>query len=260
MVANMRSALARGLKEVMACKPHGHTLSIAAGGPSLADTIGEIEGHIAAMNGSLKFLLERGIVPEFCGVLDSSPHMADIVVADPRVRYLVASNCDPALFDKLLEAGCRVWLWHPTPYSIGTEDGARVVKAAHPDNWLMIAGGSTMGLRWVNLGYVLGYRDFHLHGLDSSFRGTETHAYGDRRSTREWVESSSIEIAGHKTSLNFLQQVEDFAAMLERFSAEDIEPVSVAVHGSGLLQTCWTRWLSDLSVRPQEAFRRVLEC
>lgn len=257
MVKNMRSALSSGLREVPACVPHGESLAVAAGGPSLADTYHDLEsqGHVAAVNGSLGFLLDRGIVPTFCGVLDASPHMADVVAADPRVRYLVASNCDPALFDKLIGAGCKVWLWHPTPASIGTDGGEKLLREMRPDTWKMVAGGCTMGLRWVSLGYLMGYRDFHLHGLDSSFRDDKTHAYDDRRSNKEWIDASSLEINGFRTSLNFMQQVTDCSMMLARFQMPDIEPTKIEIYGDGLLQSCWRHWKENGDrMSPQEAF------
>lgn len=256
MVENMRSALSRGLREVKACKPHGYALAIASGGPSLADTYQDLEAHgdVAAVNGSLGFLLEKGIVPTYCGVLDSNEHMVDVVVADPRVRYLVASNCHPKLFDKLIDAGCKVWLWHTTPKSINSEEGARLLKEHRPETWYMIGGGCTIGLRWVNLGYVMGYREFHLHGLDSSFREDRSHAYKDRR-WGKWVDESSLEINGYKTSLNFLQQVGDAANMITRFQQGDMEPVKFHIHGDGLLQACWRHWEANKdTMSPGEAF------
>ncbi len=262
MVENIKSALSRGLREVPACRQHESTLAIAAGGPSLADTYTLLkeQGHIAAVNGSLKFLLDKGIVPEFCGVLDSSPHMADVVVADPRVRYLIASNCDPSLFDKLLRAGCKVWLWHPTPGSIGSDEGWKLLKEQQPTTWNMIAGGCTIGLRWVNIGYFLGYRSFHLHGLDSSFRDDQTHAYADRR-CGAWVDANALEMAGHRTSLNFLQQVTDCAAMIELFKGPSVEPTELNIYGDGLLQTCWRFWEENKDrMSPSQAFKEILEC
>jgi hypothetical protein len=262
MVENIKSALARGLREVPACMRHGCALAVAAGGPSLEDTYTLLpgQGHIAAVNGSLKFLLEKGIIPEFCGVLDASPRMAEIVVADPRVRYIVASNCDPSLFDKLLDAGCKVWLWHPTPASIGTDEGAKALRELRPDNWRMIAGGCTIGLRWVNIGYLLGYRSFHLHGLDSSFRNDQTHAYADRR-CGAWVDANSLEIAGRRTSLNFLQQVTDCAAMIELFTSARVERTELQVYGDGLLQDCWRHWKADeTKMSPSQAFKEFLDC
>jgi hypothetical protein len=258
MVENMRSALSRGLPEVRACQPHGCSLAVAAGGPSLSDTYESLkdQDHIAAVNGSLGFLLDKGIVPTFCGVLDSSPHMADVVVADSRVRYLIASNCHPSLFEKLIAAGCKVWLWHTTPASIGTDAGLALLKATRPDTWLMVGGGCTIGLRWVNLGYVLGYREFHLHGLDSSFRDRQTHAYDDRRNG-DWVDGHSLEINGYKTSLNFMQQVTDAAHMIERFKLADMQPVKMTVYGDGLLQAAWRFWEANQdSMSAPDAFQQ----
>jgi hypothetical protein len=221
MLDNMRTNSARGLKELEPCRPHPALMSVAAGGPSLADTYKDLAGYIVAVNGSLGFLLEKGIVPDACAVLDPGEHMS--VVADKRVRYFIASICDPSLFDKLRD--CDVTIWHPTSESIGVE---------YPET-LSVGGGCTMGLRWLNLGYLLGFRRFHLHGLDSSFRET-THAYPDRADSKE-----RITVNGRQTRFNFLAQVNDFFDVLDRFSKPDIEPVEIEVFGDGLLQDEWKR-------------------
>lgn len=236
MLDNMRSALARRLPELRPCKPHSHVMHVAGGGPSLADTATELGNYVAAVNGSLGYLLSRGIVPNACGVLDPGAHMADIVAADRRVRYFVASLCDPVVFDKLLSAGCHVTLWHPS----GTPGAEDVLKDAQPDTWLMIGGGSTMGVRWVNLGYALGFRSFVLHGLDSSFRDDRTHAYPDRADAKAWTT-----VNGYPTRLNFLAQVSDFLAVMHRMKQTDIDPIHVDVRGDGLLQSTWRALQGD---------------
>ena len=240
MLANMRSSIARGLPLVTPCKPHGLTLSVAGGGPSLEDTYQDLDGFICAVNGSLKFLLDKGTkegCSYACGIMDAGEHIADLIVADPEVRYYVASVCDPKVFDKL--KGCDVRLWHITPDS--TED-AKGVKAlldeSYGDDWFAIGGGCTMGLRWINLGYFLGFRKFKLHGLDSSFRGSSTHAYPDRADTKD-----RIEFAGRLTRPNFLAQVYDFIGTLNLFSGPGYENIAISVHGEGLLQDEWARWL-----------------
>lgn len=250
MCANARSALARGLPEVRRCKPHGHVMEIAAGGPSLADTAGDLTGYVAAMNGSLRYLLQRGIVPHACGVLDPGAHMADIVEADPRVRYYVASVVHPSVLDKLTR--CHVTLWHPagTP---GLED---IVAAARPDTWLMIGGGSTMGVRWLNLAYVLGFRAFRVHGLDSSFRDGATHAYPDRADGKR-----HFEFMGRTTRPNFMAQVSDFLAVMHNFARSDMDPVTVEVKGDGLLQDIWREHAdvrgADCDRREAAKYRRM---
>jgi FkbM family methyltransferase len=235
MLANMRAAIARGLPVVTPCKAHGHLMSIAGGGPSLADTYDQMSGFICSVNGSLKWLLEHdqnGLASYACGVMDAGAHIADGLVAHPNVRYYVASVCDPAVFDKLKD--CDVRLWHVTPQS--TEDTSGVealLNEAYPNGWHAIAGGCTMGLRWVNLGYFLGFRKFHLHGMDSSFRKGATHAYPDRADSKE-----HIFFDGFETRHNFLAQVHDFADMLEWLHDFDCN-VEMEVFGDGLLQNEW---------------------
>lgn len=241
MVENIRSALGRGLPEVKFCRPHDLDISIVGGGPSLADTWRDLNGYIAAINGSMAYLLDKGITPNACGLLDPNHHIVDMVPAHKDVTYFVASVCDPDLFDKLRD--CHVVLWHPTaiPFS---EDilGGR----------LQVGGGCTMGLRWINLAYVCGFRSFHLHGMDSSFRDGKTHAYPDYRDDDE-----HLTVNGYLTRLNFLEQITDFAGMLARLSMPDVDPINIEVHGDGLLQNGW-RYYQKVkgTMSPQEAFQR----
>ena len=189
-----------------------------------------MKGDIAAVNGSLDFLMERDVKPWACGVLDPGDHMADIVSPHNGIFYFVASVCHPSVFDRL--AGCDVILWHPSGLF-----GAEGIVAAHDGpEALLIGGGSTMGLRWVNLAYVMGYRNFDLHGLDSSFRGNSTHAYPDRRDGAQ-----TITVDGFETSQNFMAQVADFFGMIDRFNQADVDPTTMDVRGDGLLQTYWHR-------------------
>jgi len=238
IIENIRSSTARpGLNSFGRFKPHDRTIGIAAGGPSLADTYQDIRGDIAAVNGSLRFLLERGITPWGCGILDPRPRLADVIDAHPDVIYFVSSTCAPEVFDKL--KNCTVVLWHPSPWP----DGLPV-----PD--LLIGGGTTIGLRWMTMAYTMGYRRFDLHGLDSSYRGKASHAYPDG------FDRTVIEVDGYTTEPNFVVQVQDFMAMMEAFKGEDIEPISVRVNGDGLLQSKWNEVL-DASRGLVEAAERT---
>ena len=235
MAENIRSALGRGLPEAGRFRAHDRLMAVAGGGPSLADTWHELQGVVVAVNGSLGFLLERGLMPWACGVCDPNPHMADIVEPRAGVFYFVASCCDPAVFDRL--RGCDVVLWHLT-------GPAEPILAERGGDWLAIGGGCTMGLRWLNLAHAMGFRKFHLHGLDSSFRGGATHAYPDRQDARD---SQRLTVEGYPTRLNFLAQVSDFFKVMERFAQPDLDPIGVELFGDGLLQHLWRR-------RPEGAF------
>jgi FkbM family methyltransferase len=231
----VRSALSRALPQVSLCAPHAYPLSVAAGGPSLEDTYKKLWGCIVAVNGSLSFLLQKGIIPDSCGVCDPSPHMADIVEAHPGVRYYLASVVHPALYDKLLDAGCQVVQWH-----CGPMEGLNDILNSYAPNLITVGGGATMGLRWQSLGYVLGFREFHLHGLDSSFRGSATHAYPDHQDGGEF-----IEFDGFQTKPNFLGQMADFFGWINRLKQPDVDPVKFVMYGEGLLQKRFREWQLD---------------
>jgi hypothetical protein len=236
LLEHVRSAVSRGLPEVKECKTHSEVLSIAGGGPSLADTWKELDGIVAAVNGSLSYLLDKDFVPHLCGVCDPSEHMRDIVEADGRVTYFIASCVHPSVFDKLLKASCRVYLWHLHPI-----DGLDALLAElYPQGWLQVPGGCTMGLRWVPLGYLNGFRKFHLHGLDSSFRDSSSHAYPDHQDHKDW-----ITFDGYPTRVNFLGQVVDFIRMIEELGKPGVDPTEIKMFGDGLLQKRYRDWLAE---------------
>lgn len=241
MLANARVNLARRLPVIKPFPAHGTVLSVAGGGPSLADTWQDLKGAVAAVNGSLAFLVDKGVTPWGCAVMDPGQHMKDVVPRVPGVHYLIASVCDPSLFDHL--EGLDVGIWHP-----GGAPGLRqVLEEVKGTNWTMVAGGSTMGVRWLNLGYTMGFRHFEFHGLDSSYRGEATHAYPDHTDG-----SDHLVVDGYHTKLAFVRQVSDFFAIVDAFSDHHVEPITIELHGDGWLQSRW-REFRDLN---PDAFRQ----
>ena len=248
MLENAKINMARGLPEVVRCRAHEHELSIIGGGPSAEDTIADARGYIAAVNGSLGWLLNHGVVPNACAVLDSGDHLADIVEPHQDVTYFVAANASPRVFDRL--AGCHVVTWYPTAIP-GLEEH---LKAVRPRDWFMIGGGCTMGLRWINLGYVCGFRSFHLHGLDSSFKDGRTHAYPDRADGKD-----TIVVEGYRTRLNFLHQISDFLVTMETFNKPEMDRTEFKLYGNGLLQSTVDRHLRECGELsgPRATLRRM---
>ncbi len=238
LLANVRHALTLGLPEVKQCAAHDEIMSIAGGGPSLQDTYKDLTGFVAAVNGSLPYLLEKGVTPQMCGVCDPSEHMVDIVEAKEGVAYFLASCVHPKVFDKLIAANCTVYLWHLHPI----EGLDALLSEYYPDGWVQIPGGCTMGTRWLTLGYHLGFRKFHIHGLDSSFRDKSSHAYPDKQDDKEW-----ITFDGFKTRVNFIGQVVDFIGLMENGLSQDVEPIEIKMFGDGLLQWRYRKWLEAVA-------------
>lgn len=226
---NVRSALDRGLPEIVPCTPHNHVLSIAGGGPSIANTYQQLDGYVVGINGSLQWLADKGVRTFACGLLDPRPRIADNLLVDKNVRYFVSTTCAPEVFDKL--EGCAVTTFTPS----GIPEVEETLRERKPNDWLTIGGGATMGLRWILIGVMLGFRHFKLHGMDSSFAPGATHAYPDVKDgdTRSFFISR-----GRLTSIDMLQQVAEFFETLELLHMST-PGIKIEVFGDGLLQDAW---------------------
>jgi len=232
-VSHVEKSMSLGLPQFgKKCRAHSNVLSIVGGGPSIKETVGELHGYVVAINGSLKWLLDRGQKVFACGVLDPGEHIAEGLVRNDNVRYFVSSTAHPNTFDKL--KGLNVTIWHPG----GCDEVNKVVFERNPDA-LIIGGGCTMGLRWINLGYMLGFRKFDCYGMDSSFSKDGTHAYPD---WKDDAEERFIKSRGYTTSRDMLQQVADYLVARERFTFPDSDGIEVNMHGDHLMREAHDLW------------------
>ena len=167
LCSNIRSSLARGLPELtLAPIKHDGNMVLVASGWSMPDYIDEIKAHrkagrpIVAIKAAHDFLCQNGIEPDMWVNLDPRDRTDGVQLANDHTVYLVASRCPPVMFDHL--KGRKILLWHS--WAEGPEYGAI------GPNKLAIGGGTTSGLRAINIGYCLGYRKFVMYGYDSCNR------------------------------------------------------------------------------------------
>jgi hypothetical protein len=222
-------------------------LLICGGGPSIQQDLKTLRklakrgGKIWAVNKTYDWLITKGITPTYCCLLDPKPRVADYVTKPSRkTTFFIASQCDPKVFENL-EDHKRV-LWHPGVDYFNQEWPAPILKAEWTRPWVVIPGPTTVGLRAVPLGYFLGFRKFHLFGLDSSMEGANLHAYEKERMS---VSEGDIEVKTpnrrevFKTNAHMAKQYLDFDQMIEKIGgfikARQWEPIDITVHGSGLL-------------------------
>jgi len=184
--------------------PNKQTLCIAAGGPSINNTIRDRFGTLVTVNGAHDWLIDRGIVPIACGFMDWRPRLADMFTPREDVQYYVADSVHKAVEDKL--------------------EGFRVVP------WKRIQAGNvcTMGLAWISIGHLMGYRKFDLHGFDSSFREGATHVYPNYQDDKE---RGKCKIGKFFTADRWVAQIIDFFKLKDRFKDAEF-----TIHGDGLLQ------------------------
>ena len=228
LCSNIRSALARGFQEMtLAPTKHDGNMVLVASGWSMPDFVEEIRAHrkagrpIVAIKAAHDFLCENGIEPDLWVNLDPRDRTSGIQRLNDHTVYMPASRCPPSTFDYL--KGRRVLLWHS--WAPGPE-----MEAIGPGK-LAIGGGTTSGLRAINIGYCLGYRNFTLYGYDSCNR-----ADGLKRFTGEYT-GPTIDIwvggaTGKKFNCNMAmaQQANEFQKLFEVMG-----DIRVDVKGPGLI-------------------------
>ena len=218
------------------CKPHPvqkDTVAIlAAGGPSLTNHVEEIRGKrdagakLFCVNGTGRFMLQNGIKPSVQVILDARPQNINFIgTPDPKIRYLIASQCHPMVFDYL--KGHDVWIWH----AAGLDDEAAILNRYYHGQWNHITGGSTVTLRTIWLMRTLGFKQIHIYGMDSCYLyGGEHHAY---KQDPEDHQKCKVTVGSKEfvCDLWMYSQAVDFANLSAALGHE----LELAVHGDGLI-------------------------
>ena len=169
LVEHIKHALKLGLPEFRpSFVKHDGTFVICGSGPSLVDFADEIRidkemnRPIVAVKKAHDWLMDQGIEPDIFITLDPRDRRNCIERETENTVYLIASRCPPSLFTHLKDR--RVLLWH----SYSESEETRYFAGSNRE---LIGGGSTSGLRAVNIGYLLGFRKFKFYGMDSCNRG-----------------------------------------------------------------------------------------
>lgn len=204
---------------------HDGTALVVAGGPSLALTLQSIKSHQAngaklfALNKSPYFLIRHGIIPDAHVLLDAAPFVTDYVHRQVRMERYYSSQCDPAVLDL---AGDELILWDPFIEGICEA----VPEAKGP----FIGGGTTVGTRAIGLCYMLGYRQIHVYGLDSSYDGADGHAYA--QSDYMTMLDVTFQNKKYRTPPQLLAQAQEFQNLLPEILGQGVE---LHIHGEGLI-------------------------
>ena len=215
--------------------PHdGHAVMV-GGGPSLAGLVDEIRRRgadgqtIFALNGAAQFLARHGIGVDYQVVIDARPDNVRFVEGRPARRYLLASQCDPSLFDAL--AGAPVTLFH-----WGMEGIQDHIPKGNGKPYAILAGSYVVGPIAISAACVLGFRKFHLYGYDSSDAPDgAAHAYPQAQTAAE-EKRLEVSVAGRtfRTSFAMFKQAEAFPAFAAMLAEHGC---LITVHGDGLLPT-----------------------
>ena len=209
---NIVSAYARKLPECTKQPFRAGRLAIVGSAPSVSDYLDEIKAcdEIWAVNGSYDWLLSQGIVPHGFLGMDPVPGLAEYVKsARKETTFYISSVCDPSVFDAL--AAFSIKLWHTKQEAL-----------CYPEGVVLLGGGSTCLTRAPFLADLLGWRDIHIFGGDSSYTQDRycyqggTYAEENKRAVM-WVE---VDGATFPTVLGLAQQASQFCVIHEMFKGQ----------------------------------------
>lgn len=225
---NMRENAKWGFPTVKMTPPHHQTMVIVGGGPSLKANLDYLRHlpkthKIFCVNDVHDYLIEEGITPWAFGIMEVAPWSREFLIHAKRgIRYYLASMCHPTMFERLKKL--NVIVWHAQS-DIGEEP---IIREDYGD-WIIIPGAEAMSVRAVNLGMTLGFRNFEMVGVDSSFED-RSHVYMDN----DHLETVTVTCNGRdfKTKAYLARQADDF----RRFLGSCGHMFKLKCHGDGLIQ------------------------
>ncbi len=215
-------------------RPKRGRFNIVGGAPSLRRSLKAIKKRLKrgepvfAINQAAQYLVDNGIVPTAVISLDGLPTVAEMIPIRDDIDYYVASQCSPRLFDAL--KGRRVILWHAWDSAYDLEE--ILERSGKP--WVTVGGGRTSALRCISLAWLMGYKNIHMYGVDSSYDdAADHHAYEQKYDDHMKLETIKINYGGRefKSSPAFCGQAYDFISQLNNYG----HLYRVQVHGKGLL-------------------------
>jgi len=170
LLSHVKHAMTLPIKHFAPSMQHDHEFVVVGSGPSLRDTWEQVRdlkeqgGYICAVKGAHDFLIERDVIPHIAVAVDPQPHIKECFTRNrDDVTYFIASQCNPEMFEFLKHRD--IVLWH---LLTGKEGEKEALKGE-----VAVGGGSTSGLRAVTLGWMMGFRRFHLFGFDSCLTGDD---------------------------------------------------------------------------------------
>lgn len=230
--ANIERNIRRPLPQVQPYLKQEQPIGLICGGPSLNDFADEIKRRydgglrLVSVNGTHDWLLDRGMHPSAHIMVDSRRSNAGFVKRpDARCKYLIASQCHPAVFDRLKEA--NVYVWHA---ACGPTETA-LLDDHYLGRYYVTLGGSTVTLRGLSLLRMLGFCRIELWGFDSCCRGQAHHAYP--QDEHEKYKKVELEIEGRPFTCEawMHSQAKEFQGLAKMLGDE----LELVVHGDGLI-------------------------
>ena len=232
VIRNVRANIQRGLPQMQVHEPNEQLVLLILGGPSLPEFEDDIRekwksgAALISTNATHDWLIERGLTPSLHMQLDARPFNARFVQNwQAGIKYFIASQSDPMVFDTL--EGADVTIWH----CMSKPNERRLLHKYYLGNFYEVPGGGTIGTRGLMLLRMLGFCNIEAYGFDSCYMGDDHHAYEQAENGSDPIGVTDIDGREFRCEPWMFEQAQDFLKMLEHVD----EKFNLVVHGDGLI-------------------------
>ncbi len=156
--------------------PHTGRMAIVGGGPSVTNYLENIKKYknsdldnIMSVNAAHNWLIARGVIPRIHVISEFDFDDIKYPLGGPPhkdVTYYISSSCHENISRQL--AGYKRVLFHP----FMPMQGYQTAIGHYFKNEFMVASGYATFFKSLAIATVLGFRQFELFGIDSSFEGS----------------------------------------------------------------------------------------
>lgn len=221
--------------------PHNGKCAIVGAGPSVTKFVDQIReigrgplNILMSVNGAHEWLRKQGIVPNIHVIFENDLEEAKTALGGEPVKgttYYIASHCARPVFTQL--KNYKRVLYHAF---LSPQEYQRAIARYFPGEF-MVAGGYATMFRSLTIAIILGYRDFDLFGIDSSFEES-SHLDGYAIANREpkvtiWgADPEHKNLKKFTTQGGLAYQANEFIEYCKANQAN----LRLRVHGDGLLR------------------------
>lgn len=214
--ANIKYSTTLIKKWLPGCVDNKNTAVLVSAGPSYLDHLDEIRTrqnngeYIFCVKTNHNALIEHGIIPFGCILLDPRAKVKRFVTPHKGVKYFAASMVHPSTVDLL--RSYDTYLYNA---AVGAGEDKLFKKMIDPHSRRIVANGSTAASRAICVLRILGFCNYVLYGYDSCYR----EAQDENETTKNGYKKFwKIDKFGKSffTSLEMLAQAQDFERIFEQ--------------------------------------------
>lgn len=246
------------------CLPHTRKAVVVSAGPSLSSHLEEIREHqkngafISCVKHSLPTLMQAGIIPDACIILDPRPvteasthgvirsTLFDAV--DPRTIFFIASMTDTSVTKRIMEKTSNIVGWFAWTQALA--------QAKPPNGHPIVLGGTCSAWRSFGLLKVLGFSHITAYGFDFALDSSKEYDLDlkDDKGRPKFMKIMIGEGDNRKSTVStgeLIAGIQDVPLMLQQVTQSNLSITMVGDEGAAWL---WNYLVKkhDIKVDPTE--------